>query len=116
VALTDAGRYAEARAELRTALAAEPRNVDLLVNMALVDKADRLPDAAIEQLLRALAVQSNHAVAHYNLAVLYDEKRSLALAYDHYSAFLKYAGAEHGARLADVQRRVQAIAPQLGTG
>ena len=115
VVLTDAGRLAEARAELRAAMAIEPRNVDLLVNMALVEKADRRPDQAIELLLKAIGYQPTHSVAHYNLAVLYDERASLALAYDHYTAFLKYAGPEHGALLSDVQRRLQVLKPGLAS-
>jgi len=113
VVLTSAGRLAEARAELRAALAIEPRNVDLVVNMALVDKADRRPEQAMELLVRAVGDRPDHAAAHYNLAVLYEERGSLALAYDHYHAFLKYAGPEHGALLTDVQQRAQLIEPRL---
>jgi len=113
VVLTSAGRLAEARAELRAALAIEPRNVDLLVNMALVDKADQHPEQAMELLVRAIGDQPEHAVAHYNLAVLYEERDSLALAYDHYGAFLAHAGPEHGSLLSDVQRRVRLIEPKL---
>jgi tetratricopeptide (TPR) repeat protein len=113
VALTSAGLLAEARAELRAALDLEPRNVDVLVNMALVEKADRRPAQAIELLLRAIGIQPGHAAAHYNLGVLYEEQSSLALAYDHYGAFLRYAGPEHGALLTDVQRRITLIEPQL---
>lgn len=113
VVLTGAGRLAEARAELRTALDIEPRSADLLVNMALVEKADRHGEQALELLIRALGVLPSHAAAHYNLAVLYEERDSLALAFDHYNAFLKFAGPEHGTLLADVQRRVRAIEPKL---
>jgi len=113
VVLTGAGRLAEARAELRAALDIEPRSADLLVNMALVEKADQHAEQAVELLIRALGVSPGHAAAHYNLAVLYEERDSLALAFDHYTAFLKYAGPEHGTLLADVQRRVRAIEPRL---
>jgi tetratricopeptide (TPR) repeat protein len=113
VVLTSAGRFPEARAELRAALDIEPRNSDLIVNMALVEKADRHPEQAMELLLRAVGASPGHAVAHYNLAVLYEERESLALAFDHYNAFLKYAGPEHGDRLSDVQRRVRLIEPKL---
>jgi cytochrome c-type biogenesis protein CcmH/NrfG len=113
VVLTSAGRLAEARAELRSALQAEPRNVDLLVNMALVEKADKHPEQAMELLVRAVGTSPGHAVAHYNLAALYEERESLALAYDHYNTFLKYAGPEHGDRLTDVQRRVRLLEPKL---
>jgi tetratricopeptide (TPR) repeat protein len=113
VVLTSAGRVAEARAELRAALDIEPRSADLLVNMALVEKADQHGEQALELLIRALGASPGHAAAHYNLAVLYEERHSLALAYDHYNAFLKFAGPEHGTLLADVQRRVHAIEPRL---
>jgi tetratricopeptide (TPR) repeat protein len=113
VVLTGTGRLAEARAELRAAQAIEPRNVDLLVNKALVDKADGRPEQALELLVRAVAAQPGHAAAHYNLAVLYEERASLALAYDHYRDFLEYAGPEHGSRLGDVQDRLRLIGPKV---
>ena len=113
VVLTGAGRLAEARSELRAALDIEPHNSDLLVNMALVEKADQHAEQAMEILLRAIAVSPVHAAAHYNLAVLYDERGSLALAFDHYNAFLKHAGPERGRLLTEVQRRVRAIEPRL---
>lgn len=113
VVLTSAGRLAEARAELRAALDIEPRSADLLVNMALVEKADQHADQALELLIRAVGGSPSHAAAHYNLAVLYEERDSLALAFDHYNAFLKFAGPEHGTLLTDVQRRVRAIEPRL---
>jgi tetratricopeptide (TPR) repeat protein len=113
VVLMDAGRLAEARAELRAAMAIEPRNADLLVNVALVEKADRHVEQAIELLLRAIGFQPTHAVAHYNLAVLYEEQESIARAYGHYEAFLKYAGPEHAATVSEVQRRLAVLKPRL---
>ena len=115
VALMNAGRLDEARAELRAAIVLAPRNADLLVNMALVEKTARQPEQAKSTLLRALGIQPTHAAAHYNLAVLYDEAGDTAQAYDEYNDFLKNAGPEHGARLSDVRRRVDAIAPKLDT-
>ena len=97
----------------RAALDVEPRSADLLVNMALVEKADQRAERAVELLIRALTTSPSHAAAHYNLAVLYEERDSLALAVDHYNAFLKNAGPEHGTLLTDVQRRVRAIEPRL---
>ena len=114
VVLLDAGRLAEARAELRAAMTLEPRNADLIVNLALVEKADQHRDQAIELLVRAIGYQPTHGMAHYNAAVLYEERSALALAYDHYTEFLKYAGPEHGELLSDVQRRLLAIKPKLG--
>ena len=48
VVLMEAGRLAEARAELRAAMTVEPRNADVIVNLALVENADRHRDEAIE--------------------------------------------------------------------
>ncbi len=115
VVLMNAGRIAEARAELRAALAADSRNADLLVNMALVEKADKQPDVALDTLLRALAIQPAHAVANYNAALLYEEKGMTGKAYDHYTTFLKNAGPEHGVLLSDVRRRIEAIEGRLAT-
>jgi tetratricopeptide (TPR) repeat protein len=115
VVLMDTGRHAEARAELRAALTLEPRNPDLIVNMALVEKADQHRDVAIELLVRAIGYQPTHGMAHYNVAVLYEEHSALALAYDHYTNFLKYGGPEHGELLSDVQRRLLILKPKLAT-
>jgi tetratricopeptide (TPR) repeat protein len=113
VVLTSAGRLAEARAELRVALEVAPHNADLLVNMALVEKADQHPERAIELLIGGVGTLPEHAIAHYNLAILYEEHDSVALAVHHYRAFLKYAGPEHGSALTDVQRRVRLLEPKL---
>jgi Flp pilus assembly protein TadD len=115
VVLMDAGRLAEARAELRAAMTLEPRNADLIVNMALVEKTEQHRDQAIELLVRAIGYQPTHSMAHYNVAVLYEEQSALALAYDHYTEFLKYAGPEHGELLSDVQRRLLMLKPRLST-
>jgi tetratricopeptide (TPR) repeat protein len=115
VVLTDAGRFAEARAELRAAMAIAPRNADLIVNMALVEKADSHRDQAIELLVRAIGNEPSHGMAHYNVAVLYEEQNALARAYDHYTEFLKYGGPEHGELLSDVQRRLVALKPKLAS-
>ena len=45
--------------------------------------------------------------------VLYDESGDLARAQSHYSDFLAHAGPEHGSRLTDVRRRLDAMAPKL---
>jgi hypothetical protein len=69
----------------------------------------------MELLLRAVGDRPAHAAAHYNLALLYDERRSFALAYDHYTDFLAYAGPEYRAAIPDVRKRVQALATLLDT-
>jgi tetratricopeptide (TPR) repeat protein len=109
VVLMSLGRFAEARAQLRAALTLAPSDADLLVNLALVEKGDGHPEAAIELLSRALGYQPSHDMAHYNLAVLYDQDRSTALATEHYEAFLAQAGPERAAVVADVERRLRAL-------
>jgi hypothetical protein len=52
-------------------------------------------------------------MAHYNAAVLYDEKNAFALAYDHYTQFLKYASPEQGELLSAVQQRLLILTPNL---
>jgi tetratricopeptide (TPR) repeat protein len=113
VVLMDAGRLAEARAELRAAITVEPRSADLIVNLALVEKADQHREQAIELLVRAIGYQPTHGMAHYNVAVLYEEHSALALAYDHYTEFLRFAGPERGELLSEVQRRLLMIKPRL---
>ena len=113
VVLMEAGRLAEARAELRAAMTVEPRNPDVIVNLALVENADRHREEAIEWLVRAIGYQPTHAMAHYNVAVLYDEKNAFALAYDHYTQFLKYASPEQGELLSAVQQRLLILMPNL---
>lgn len=113
VLLIDAGRFADARRAVDEGLALDPRNVDLLVNLALVEKGERHDERAMELLLRAVGDRPAHAAAHYNLAVLYDERHSFALAYDHYIDFLAYAGSEYRTTIPDVRRRVQTLATLL---
>ena len=113
VVLMESGRLAEARAELRAAMAVEPRSADVIVNLALVENADRHREEAIEWLVRAIGYQPTHAMAHYNVAVLYDEKNAFALAYDHYTQFLKYASPEQGELLSAVQQRLLILMPNL---
>jgi len=109
VVLTSVGRTGEARAELRAAMDRAPRSADLCVNMALVEKADHNPDAAIDWLGRALGYEPTHTMAHYNLAVLYDESGQAALASEHYRAFVTSSRPEHGALLEQVERRLQSF-------
>ena len=109
--LMDEGRFSQAREELSAGLAIDSRNVDLLVNLALVENSDRHPDRALELLLRAVGERPTHAAAHYNLALLYEQRDALPLAYDHYTDFLRYAGPEYRAVVPDVRRRLETLAP-----
>ena len=113
VALMDAGRLAEARAEVRAAMALEPRNADLIVNLALIEKADRHRERAVELLVRATGEQPTNALAHYNLALVYDEQGAGARAYDHYTRFIAFAGPEQAALASEVRRRLTVLTTPL---
>jgi len=115
VVLMEAGQLAEARAELRAAMMVEPRGADVIVNLALVENAARHRDEAIDLLLRVVGYQPTHAMAHYNVAVLYEEQSALVLAYDHYTEFLKYGGPEQGALLSSVQQHLVILKPKLAS-
>jgi hypothetical protein len=70
-------------------------------------------EQTIERLVREVGDTPENAVAHYNLAVLYEERGSWALAYDHYNAFLRHAGLEDRALLTDAQRRLRLIESRI---
>jgi tetratricopeptide (TPR) repeat protein len=112
VALMEAGDLVAARTEVRAALALEPRNADLIVNLALIERADRHRERALELLVRATGEQPTNALAHYNLALVYDEQGEVARAYDHYTRFLAFAGPEHAALASDVRRHLSMLATQ----
>ena len=102
---------ARALSELTAGLAVDSRNVDLLVNLALVENSTQHQERAMELLLRAVGDRPMHAAAHYNLALLYDQREAFALAYDHYVDFLAYAGPEYQSVLPDVRHRLETLAP-----
>ena len=78
-------------------------------NLALAHKAAGKPELARETLLTALVLSPDHAPAHYNLAVLYDQAGERALAVEHYRAFLEHRGDEYTARAADARERIAAL-------
>ena len=89
VALMRVGPLDGAAAEFRVALAADPRNVESLVNLALAQKAAGRAADARDLLRRAVGIDPRNAGAHYNLAVVADEAGDAAMAVEHYRAFLK---------------------------
>ena len=95
---------------VRVALAADPRNVESLVNLALLQKAaGRVADAR-DLLRRALVIDPRNAGSHYNLAVVADEGGDAATAIEHYRAFLDHSGSEYVDRLPAVRARLAALA------
>jgi protein O-GlcNAc transferase len=99
-----------AASEFRVALGSDPRNVESLVNLALLQKAaGRVADAR-DLLRRALAIDPRNAGSHYNLAVVDDEGGNAAAAIEHYRAFLRFGSVAH----ADLVARVRARLTTLG--
>jgi Tfp pilus assembly protein PilF len=89
-------RLEEAAAEFRVALAAEARNVESIVNLALVHRASGRAPESRELLQRAVEIDLRHAGSHYNLAVVADEEGDRATAVQHYRAFLRFRTVSHG--------------------
>jgi Flp pilus assembly protein TadD len=108
-ALYQLKRYDESSAEARAAIRLDGHNSDAYVNLALAQAAAGQPSDARSSLTRALEIDKHNAPAHYNLALQYEKAGEVALALDHYRAFLQYAGPEQSAYAADVRARVQAL-------
>ena len=102
-------RLDAAAAEFRVAIAADARNVESVVNLALTQKAaGRLADAR-DLLRRALAIDPRSAGAHYNLAVVADEGGDVATAIEHYRGFLRFGTVAHADLVARVRTRLSAL-------
>src|SRR5207244_2249873 len=98
-----------AAAEFRMALAADARNVESLVNLALVQKSAGRPTEARDLLRRAVVIDPRSAGSHYNLAIVADESGDRAAAVEHYRAFLKYGSLSHSELVAPVRARIAAL-------
>ncbi|HEX4566330.1 MAG TPA: tetratricopeptide repeat protein [Vicinamibacterales bacterium] len=108
-ALFQLKRYDESAAEARAAIRLDGRNADAYVNLALAQAAAGQTLDARSSLTRALEIDKHHAAAHYNLALQYEKAGEIALALDHYRAFLQYVGLEQTGYAAAVRSRVQAL-------
>jgi len=108
-ALYQLKRYDESAAEARAAIRLDGRNADAYVNLALEQAAAAQTADARSSLMRALEIDKQHAAAHYNLALQSEKAGEIALALDHYRAFLQYAGPEQAGYAPDVRSRVQAL-------
>ena len=106
VALMTGNQLEPAASEFRVALAADPRNVESLVNLALVQRAAGRTADARELLRRALALDPRNAGSHYNLAVVADESGDAATAVEHYRAFLRFGTVANGELAAQVRARL----------
>ena len=88
------------------ALTVDPRNVESLVNLALVQKAAGRPAKHAIFCMRALAIDPRHPGSHYNLAVVADEAGDVATAVSHYRSFVKLGAVTHGELAAQVRARL----------
>lgn len=108
-ALYQMKKYDEAAVEARAAIRLDARNDDAYVNLGLAQAAEGQPSDARASLTRALDIDKHNSAAHYNLALQYEKAGEIALALDHYRAFLQYAGPDQASYTADVRLRVQAL-------
>jgi cytochrome c-type biogenesis protein CcmH/NrfG len=99
-----------AAAEFRIAITMQPRNVESIVNLALVQKAAGRTADARDLLRRAVTIDPRNPGSHYNLAVLADEGGENAAAVEHYRAFLKYGSVSHNDLVVRVRARIAALA------
>jgi tetratricopeptide (TPR) repeat protein len=109
-----ANRADAAAAEFRVALTADSRNVESLVNLALIHRgAGRIADAR-DLLRRALSINPRNAGLHYNLAVVADESGDVTTAIEHYRAFLRYGAVTHADLATHVRARLATLGSSVG--
>jgi tetratricopeptide (TPR) repeat protein len=95
----EAGRYAEAAAEFRKAVAAKPDSVTALINFgAALTQAGDVKGAA-EQFEAALRIEPGKVNAHYNLAVLLAGENKHSEAISHLRSALRAEPNDLNARL-----------------
>ena len=92
------------------ALDDDPRNVESLVNLALVRRVRR----ANRRSSRAAAASSHGRIrgipgSHYNLAVVADESGNAGLAISHYRTFLKLGAVSYPDLASRVRTRLMAL-------
>lgn len=102
-------RIEAAIASFQAAARADRSDIGSLINLGLAQKAAGWPERAAETLLSALSISPHSALAHYNLAVLYDGSGERARASEHYRAFLEHRGSAYASQAADVEARLAAL-------
>jgi Flp pilus assembly protein TadD len=103
------GRLEQAAAEFRVALTIDARNLESLVNLGLVQRASGRRAEARELLLRAVAIDPRHPGSRYNLAIAADDAGDIAMAIEHYRAFLRYGTVSYPELAARVRARLTAL-------
>ena len=94
-----AGRYADAVAEFKKAVLANPRSVPARVNLGSALGLSGDEDGAIDQYHQALSLDPSLSSAHYDLAILLTHKDRLDEAAQHFRAAIQAAPADLQARL-----------------
>ncbi len=103
----DAGRFEEAAAEFRQAVAAEPGSVPAHFNLgAALSKVGDLR-GAVEQFEEALRLDPSHANAQYNLGLLLAQMNRHEEAVTHLQAAVKSSPEDQGARFLLAQSLVK---------
>ncbi|HSP90772.1 MAG TPA: tetratricopeptide repeat protein, partial [Vicinamibacterales bacterium] len=70
-------------------------------------------EEAREALQRVLTMNGRYPQAHYNLALLYEERGEWQRAIEHFEQFLAHAGSESAALTVEVRARVQTLRTKL---
>jgi tetratricopeptide (TPR) repeat protein len=60
-----------------------------------------------------LTINGRHPQAHYNLALIYEERAEWQRAIEHFEQFLASAGADSASLSADVRARIQTLRAKL---
>lgn len=115
----DAGRFAEAADEFRSAVEAAPESVRARVNLASALAAAGEADEAIGHLEDVVEIAPGNATAWFNLGLLYRDRGDLEAAARSLAEAIGYEkdDAEMRLRLADVLRRlgrIEEVVPHYG--
>ena len=84
IVLIENQQYHQAERVLGGALSGQPENSDLLCNLGRALMLQGRLDEAIASFSKVLAIHPTHAVAHFNLAVVFQSRGQLLLALEHY--------------------------------
>lgn len=103
----EAGRYADAAAEFRKAVAAKPDSVTARVNLGAALNLTGDLNGAVEQFEAALRLEPDKANAHYNLAFLLARQNKHAEAIAHLRSALKTEPGDVSARYLLAQELVK---------
>jgi tetratricopeptide (TPR) repeat protein len=96
----DAGRYSEAAAEFRKAIAANPNSIPARVNLGAALALLEDVAGAVEQYEQALKIDPTNATAHYNVGFLLAKQNRREQAIIHFQAVLGLNPTDNESRLA----------------